>query len=247
MVRLGIPQIVIDSWIKSLSQMVRYPAVDGQVGLGITSTTGVPEGCSISVLAMLATSCFFYCNLVQPLIQPFAYADNWSWLSWEQRAHFIAFNKMQHVVRVLRLQLDTNKSWHWGTNKQFRQACHEFHSNHLQDEQIGVKTQTKDLGEMVHYDKSASLGFIKDKIDEAILRMKKVEWIPAGVQRKSIIIQSSCWPVALYTSDTTYIGQQHFSNLRRAALHALVGTWHTSSPFLACSLLSKHFNTYAMS
>ena len=80
MVSLGIPQCIVDSWISSLSLMVRYPAVGGYVGHGITSTTGVPEGCSISVLAMLATSCFFYCNLVNATIQPFAYADNWSWL-----------------------------------------------------------------------------------------------------------------------------------------------------------------------
>lgn len=59
MVRLGVPQVIVDSWIRSLSLMVRYPTLDGHVGHGIYSTTGVPEGCSVSVLAMLATSCYF--------------------------------------------------------------------------------------------------------------------------------------------------------------------------------------------
>lgn len=70
--------------------------------------------------------------------------------------------------------------------------------------------------------------------------MKKVEWIPASMQKKAMIIQASCWPLALYTSDTTYIGQQHYVGLRRSVLHALVGFWHTSSPFLACRSLSRH-------
>ena len=147
---------------------------------------------------------------------------------------------MVMVVGRLRLQLDCNKSWHWGTVKSFRQACSDFHSANPDFGVISIKTHTKDLGEMVHYDKSCSLGFIKDKIDEAKTRMKKIEWIPAPLQKKAMIIQSSCWPLALYTSDTTYIGQQHYVGLRRSVLHALVGFWHTSSPFLACRLLSKH-------
>lgn len=129
----------------------------------------------------------------------------------------MAFRKMVVVIQRLRLQLDHNKSWHWGTTKSFRQACIEFHSVHSEFTEISVKTQTKDLGEMVHYDRSCSLGFIKDKIDEAKTRMKRIEWIPASLQKKAMIIQSSCWPLALYTSDTTYIGQQHYVSLRRSA------------------------------
>lgn len=240
MVRLGVPQVIVDSWIRSLSLMVRYPTLDGHVGPGIYSTTGVPEGCSVSVLAMLATSCYFYHRLANPKVQPYTYADNWSWLAFEQKEHFMAFRKMVVVIQRLRLQLDHNKSWHWGTTKSFRQACIEFHSVHSEFTEISVKTQTKDLGEMVHYDRSCSLGFIKDKIDEAKTRMKRIEWIPASLQKKAMIIQSSCWPLALYTSDTTYIGQQHYVSLRRSVLHALVGFWHSSSPFLACRSLSKH-------
>lgn len=240
MVKLGIPQIIVDSWIRSLSLMLRYPTLDQHVGRAIPSTTGVPEGCSVSVLAMLATSCYFYHKLVTPKIQPFTYADNWSWLASEQRAHFVAFRQMQEAVSFLRLQLDSKKSWHWATTKIFRQACIDFHEQQSQFEAISVKTQTKDLGEMVHYDKSCTLGFIKEKMDEAKNRMKRIEWIPASLQRKAMLIQSSCWPLALYTADTTYIGQQHFVALRRGVLHALVGYWHTSSPFLACRSLSKH-------
>ena len=240
MVRLGIPQVIVDSWIRSLSLMVRYPTLDGYVGHAITSTTGVPEECSISVLAMLATSCFFYSRISCQQIQPYTYADNWSWLSTEQRAHFVAYKEMQQVVDKLRLQLDCKKSWHWALSKQFRQACQTFHEENHDFEKIAVKTQTKDLGEIVHYDRSCTLGFIKEKINDALTRLKKIEWIPATLQKKAMIIQSACWPLALYTADTTYIGQQHIHNLRKGALHALVGYWHTSSAYLACAMLSKH-------
>ena len=70
--------------------------------------------------------------------------------------------------------------------------------------------------------------------------MKKIEWIPATLQKKAMMIQATCWPLALYTTDTTYLGQQHFTALRRAVVSTLVGYWHTSSPFLTCSMLSRH-------
>ena len=115
------------------------------------------------------------------------------------------------------------------------------HGKKLDDfEKIAIKTQTKDLGEIVHYDRSCTLGFIKEKINDALTRLKKIEWIPATLQKKAMIIQLACWPLALYTADTTYIGQQHIHNLRKGALHALVGYWHTSSAYLACAMLSKH-------
>ena len=146
----------------------------------------------------------FITSWLHPKIQPFTYADNWSWLASEQRAHFVAFRQMQEAVSFLRLQLDSKKSWHWATTKIFRQACIDFHEQQSQFEAISVKTQTKDLGEMVHYDKSCTLGFQR-KMDEAKNRMKRIEWIPASLQRKAMLIQSSCWPLALYTADTTYI------------------------------------------
>ena len=88
MKRLGMPLQLVDAWIASLDKMVRYPTIQGCVAPGIHSTTGVPEGCSISVLSMLTTSCQFHSLSVNESIRPFTYADNWSWMSKAQRLHF---------------------------------------------------------------------------------------------------------------------------------------------------------------
>ena len=100
-------------------------------------------------------------------------------------------------------------------------------------------SNTKDLGEMVHYNRSTSLGFIKEKVAETTARIRRIEWLPASLQKKAIYIQTACWPLALYSSDTTYIGQQHYVALRRAVVDALAGHWHTASPLLACTMLSN--------
>ena len=56
MMGLGMPQDLIHAWVCSLDRMIRYPAIQECVSLGIQSTTGVPEG--------LLHQCFFHaCNL----------------------------------------------------------------------------------------------------------------------------------------------------------------------------------------
>ena len=198
MSRLGMPQEVLDAWIASLDVMVRFPFIQGHVTSGIPSTTGVPEGCSISVLSMLATSTMYFYRLNGEHVKPFAYADNWSWMSSQQRAHFIAYEQMLRLVEVLRLRVDFAKSWHWGSTKQFRDYCKALMTDeHVEDRCTEIKSCVKDLGELVHYNKSASIGFIREKIEEGVSRIQRIEWLPCDLQKKSLYIQTSVWPMAL--------------------------------------------------
>lgn len=237
MTRMGVPVTVINAWVASLDRLTRFPCVNGHFAEGIPSTTGVPEGCSISVLAMIATSTVFYFRMKNESIDPFAYADNWSWMSKVQRAHFEAFDKVRQLAHVMRFMIDFRKSWHWSTSKPFRDACE------MLDPTDGVPqtvmTCVKDLGELVHYNKSVSLGFIKEKIEEGINRIQRIGWLPCSLQKKALYIQTSVWPLSLYSSDTTYIGQTHFVKLRRAVLNAIVGNWHSASSTACCNFLSK--------
>ena len=238
MMKLGMPAELISAWIHSLDKMVRFSTIQGCIDKGISATTGVPEGCSISVLSVLATSCLYHSRLRSDVVRPFAYADNWSWMVKEQRAHFSAYQRTLNLVDAMKLNIDHNKSWHWAIKKQHRDFCKTF-SIPNSDAEVQVKSAVKDLGESVSYNKSVSLGFIKDKIDEAITRLHRLEWMTASLSLKARLIQSTVWPLALYSSDTSYIGQQHYTALRRAAVNALVGKWHNSSPIIACTFLSK--------
>ena len=237
--RLGIPWYILQSWLCSLDKLVRYPVIDGQFSEGISSTTGVPEGCSVSVLSMLALSCMFYFRTLRDHVFPFAYADNWSWMSSQQQAHLTAHRHVMTLTETLKLAIDHAKSWHWGTTKQFRDFCSSNFTGADGTPAI-VKNCVKDLGEIVHYNKSVSLGFIKEKLADAITRIHRIEWLPCTLQKKAHFIQSCAWPMALYSADTTYIGKKHFSDLRRACVSALVGHWHSASPVISCNFLSRH-------
>lgn len=239
MMHLGVPFSIATAWAVSLDRMVRYPTLNGYVGQGIFSTSGVPEGCSISVLSMLGTSAFFFYGIHNQQVFPFAYADNWSWLTNNQRAHLEALEMVRRLTMVLRLQIDQAKSWHWGTTKEFRKFCVE--NIQVDGGEIVIKSVVKDLGEVVHYNKSMSLGFVKEKIAEAIARIGRIEHLPCTTQKKALFIQIAVLPMAFYSADTVYIGQVHVTAIRRAITQALVGNWHNASPFIACCGLTIFF------
>ena len=104
--RLGIPKAFVDARLSSLDKMVRYPSIQGCVTNGIPATTGVPESCSISVLAMLATSCLFHAFLKSERVRPFAYADTWSWIVTEQREHVMAYQRTLRLTDCMKLTID---------------------------------------------------------------------------------------------------------------------------------------------
>ena len=76
-------------------------------------TTGAPEGDSMSVAAMTAVSWVFWLKVSTPVAGAFCYADNWSWMTTEMRANLRCFDVLIHLTRILRLQIDFDKSWTW--------------------------------------------------------------------------------------------------------------------------------------
>eukprot|EP00438_Fugacium_kawagutii_P001979 Skav210047 [mRNA] locus=scaffold706:505896:511097:- [translate_table: standard] len=238
--RLGVPSWVCQFWITSLSNMRRMPQLGSDLGDPIHSTTGLPEGCCLSVLGMLALSFMFFCRLRTTLVLPYGYADNWSWVTTilaEQRQAFI---KMLNLTCALRVMVDFSKSWAWGNTKEFREGCKLLQ---LFFPDLGVSIQilehVKDLGEVISYNRRHFVDFIKDKVQNACQRIRRLRHIPCTVQQKCRIIQTSAFPLALYAADSNYIGPSHFDDLRRAIVFAFIGARGFASPFMAPFALSK--------
>lgn len=107
---------------------------------------------------MLVVSSAFFWTLQSPRVHPFAYADNWSYLTASQRDNIQAFHKIQHLVEALRMQIDFAKSWAWGATADARQDWKDFlHHDFPQRNQVPILNSTKDLGCMTHYSLSVSL------------------------------------------------------------------------------------------
>ena len=168
--KLGLEWKIIKFWLNNLSRLSRVPIINGCVGHKILSATGVPEGDSWSVLGMLAPSTYFYFNLLTPKLQPFAYADNWAWLSKEAIENYRAWEKILALVRSLLLAIDYKKSWVWGTTKCIRKEILQVNSL-LQDDDPALvcKDAVKDLGEILVYRKRL---FVKPIVEKYKMHLK---------------------------------------------------------------------------
>ena len=78
--RLGVPFGLAKGWQASLTKVKRCFQVAGSLSPAVSSTTGAPEGDPASVLGMI-TVCWLFVTLLQGVVQPRAYVDNWSWSS----------------------------------------------------------------------------------------------------------------------------------------------------------------------
>lgn len=240
MSRLGVPDWLTVWWIKCLSEMRRCPQYAGLLGQPTWSSTGLPEGDSLSVLGMLALSTLFHFVIKQRDIVPYTYADNWAWRSLSCRSRFHAFQRMLALAHLLRVLVDIAKSWHWSNNKEWRrqfQYARLFIPSKHPD--IPILSSVKDLGEMMLYNKVHRLGFLKCKFAEASKRIRRVSHLPLSLQSKRKLILTSAWPLAFYAADSTYVGHKHIQDLRRCATESIVGKGHYASSWLAMHSLSR--------
>ena len=235
----GAPPEAIDFWFINLRRLTRRLQIRGNIGPPMSMTTGVPEGDSLSVCAMLVVSSAFDWTLCSPTVYPYAYADNWSYLTTNQRANIQAFRLVQKLVADLRMQIDYSKSWAWGATAEARREWQDFlHLTFEDDNQIKILNSTKDLGRMTHYTNHIVLGHLKQKIQAAAQRCRKIRSFHTDIIHKARFIQTAVWPHAFFGAETQIVGEAHFRTLRREAARALVGPHAQVSSYLAVHIFT---------
>ena len=238
--RMGIAKHILIFWELSLSRMSRLPFAFGQLGDPIPSNTGVPEGDAWSVLCMISISTMFYYRLSSIYTTPFAYADNWSWLTRSAKEQLKNWVIILNLVAALRMKIDVAKSWVWGSNSKIRDEMGNpaiLFPN--QDVTIEIKSHVKDLGEIQQYDKHKFSAPIITRIKDACQRLERLQSLHLPIQTKALRIQTSVWPYGLHGADLHYICPRHIAKLRRSATTAFVGNKTFANAWLAMLVLSR--------
>ena len=236
---LGIPSFVTNFWFLSLTKLSRALQNGQSLGPATASTTGLPEGDSMSVVGMLALSFVFHAKLKSPRLFPYAYADNWSFMSTSERECFRAMTTILNLITGLKMKIDFAKSWCWATTKQFKLFWHDA-SVILLDPAFAfqIKSHVHDLGCTISYNNQVVLGPLRDKIDNAIAKCNRLRKLDLTLDDRAEKIQIAIWPAVFYGALGASIGQKHFTSLRRAAATVLVGDYKHASSFVALHYLS---------
>eukprot|EP00438_Fugacium_kawagutii_P016345 Skav208943 [mRNA] locus=scaffold1880:173413:178702:+ [translate_table: standard] len=214
--RMGLSWDVLQFWKQCLRRLSRVPVISNSVGPSLSSTTGLPEGDSWSVL------------------------DNWSWYTSDERLNFATWQSLLNLMQLLRMKIDFKKCWVWGSTRAVRNQLESI--NLLFPDgliSLEVKYGVRDLGEIIQYSLKKFSKPLIERIQDTTQRLSRLEWIQIPFADKAKVVLSGIWAHGLYGAELHFLGAQHFKTLRRAACRVFAGKSQHSSAFLGCTLLTK--------
>ena len=242
MLNAGVPIKVLKFWMSSLSNLSRLPQLGQSLGKHVFSTTGIPEGDSMSVCGMIALAYHYHQHLSLQFDRTFVsvYADNWSWVSQVIRQNFGALLQTMAFTSAIRMQIDFDKSWAFAIGKDFKKSLLDLQGIFPDGQtNVHIVDDAKELGVRVKYSKKVRLGPIADKLDDANRKLFKISWMQTDLRSKSLLARA-VWQKVFYGIEGLALGEKHFTQLRRAAANLLIGSHKQASPWISCHYLQKH-------
>ena len=229
---LGIPDDVIKPWSQALKQMTRRFQVRGSTGRAITSSTGYPEGCGLSVVSMvicnLALEVYMYHRY--PKVQIWSFVDDIQALANSAQEALEATQCMVEFCQMLDLQIDPGKSYAWANTPGGRKLILDSGTNR--------KFYSRGLGGHMNYTRLSTNCTVQDKISSCSPFWSKLARSCAPTAQKERALYVAAWPNMFYGISTITLGKNHFQKLRTQATKALNLHQMGANPMLQLSCVS---------
>lgn len=231
--KLGIPEWIIVPYCSMMKQVVRQLVFPTFVSEGIPSTCGVPEGCPLAVVGMLAFTVNLQAWIVhnEPEVCFYGFADNWSLLAGDLHKLKLGIRNVEHFCDLMYLPLAGDKSWVWSTCTTGRKKLSEIT---LQGKHVPIRHQEKELGFDMQYTKKACRRVFQQRMKVSITKLKKIPKIPVQKKFKKRLVKGSAMPSCEYGTTTVHASKQELQKLRTETAKALGGGRAGESPYLTC-------------
>ena len=198
LLRLQVPQQIVDVWYESLQSLQRWWAIDGHLVPCGKATTGVPEGDSWSVMAMLALNRIFAHHVSTDSVQVNAFADNWAYFTDCPEDHPRAIEHTWQITQSLRLEIDWKKTWGWGTSQQHLGRLKHATRRIQPDLQLQMAANARELGYILHYRQRQFRGTQKKRHEQARAQLKKLSYKGYDVVTVAQLAQQAALPKAYF-------------------------------------------------
>ena len=219
----------------TVQEVSRSFQIHGSLSPALPSTTGAPEGDPTSVLGMIAV-CWLFVELLQGVVSPKAYVDNLSWSSDDPENHAPALLILEDFRQALSLEIDWQKTYQWATTAVSRDWWHNIGADFLPSQACLVQ-HVKELGSYFQFTRRASRGPFQQRVQEALQRLSKLGSDPQGLPIKAQAVQGGVWPFLFFGTEGIAPSITTVHALRGAASRAIIGNYHTLSPFAAMCFL----------
>ena len=206
------------------------------------SNVGCPEGDTWSVLAMVLINSTWIHRLKALINQigASAFADNWSWWIPTQCNPIPALRFTKSLCWWLGLNIDWAKTWIWSSRPGGERLMQQAVTSIYPGVQAQVLLNACDLGCPTTYHGVAKLGKLRSRLEDAKLKLVRIQNATWTFDPKLHMILSSVLPGAFYGCELVAIGQQHLDSLRVNIAYALLGEKShsmNSAIFLNCATI----------
>lgn len=239
--RLGVPEVFITFWIQSIQRMQRFWLIRNETIASSRPNCGFPEGDCMSIVAMLAVSRLWVQLIQVEHLLPHSFADNWSWVTNNHLLHRQTMEKTLQLAKAIRLTIDWEKTWIWGTTKIHTQTLQNVRTDLLNDNvQLQTVQHARELGHIIHYQLLPYRGTQKERHTQALTRLRKLAKHNWPIDDLAHIAQTACLTKALYGIETYACGDKYFQQLRTTLAAVLVGPYANTNPYIAVMCASSY-------
>ena len=233
--QLGASPQILELWFRFLDTMCRRFVILSQVGAGVHSNHGFPEGCALSCYAMSIVDISFhmYFRVFSSRTMELSFVDNLEVLSFSEAQLQQGITCLRTWLEAWGLLLDEDKSYIWSTAP----ASRRFLS------QLGWKVVLveKDLGAPMSYGKRSSSSIAEARIATLTALWPLLTRSLAPQWQKEKALKMAFWPRAFYGTANGKVAPAQIRQLRTEAMRALghrrAGASPTVRLFLLCDPL----------
>lgn len=230
---LGIPDAYHVPFFSFMENLGRAFQIHEHCGKLISCTTGIPEGCAMSVAIMAALSWWCYAVLKEkhPTNTTLCYADNWGLIAKESHQLFNGTLTLFDFIDSLKMQVSVKKSWFWGSSLKLRK---ELRAPPQPLQNIEVVNHAVDLGCDQNYTKKIVHSKQKARFAKAKRVLKRISKKTLPKRFRPTITQAAGFSIVAYGVEISRVADATWSKLRTAVPSALDRNAAGSNPFLAC-------------
>ena len=213
----GSPVEVNVAWAGAVTDMVRHFRVRDSLSQGISSSTGLAEGCALSCYGMLLLDHVFHRYVeVQGgggILRAHTFVDNWELTTVDPDWAVRQLDIVLDFAALADLTVDRKKTLAWSTSAGVRA---QFRARGLT-----VADNARDLGAHMGYTKRYSNVTLTSRLQALDEFWPKLRATPAPWRLKLRLLRTVAWPRGLYAASSAPVGQTVWNTLRQKVVKAL--------------------------
>ena len=227
---VGIPDRLLRPWKKFLSSFTRRFEIRTHVGDELQSTSGFPEGCPLSIVAMLCVNWTYhvYMHAFCPRVTAYSFVDNLTLASLDPALIANAYFALRTICALFGLTTDDSKTYVWGLTLRVRKLLCQLGFPCLQD--------ASELGGAMTYGLAVRNRALRQRGANLSIKWDKLKRSFAPQLQKYAILPKVFWPKALHGAVNCLVSDGYAHTLRKQAVKALKANGAGSNPYLRLSL-----------